>query len=119
MAVIVRFRAIVVAMAFAPRLFWCWYRPKVLPPADAVAPPWNDRSIRQGVDQYLESGRHSTSEVDAAPASRRMPGIHVHSAQLDWRTIGTARAAACGADPALIVDTWSIDEVLAWTAAAG
>jgi hypothetical protein len=46
----------------------------------------------------------------------RNRSTNVHSGQLDWQTIGTARAAACGADPAMVVNTWPVDELLAWAA---
>lgn len=36
--------------------------------------------------------------------------------QLDWQQYGCARAVACGADPANIVNTWPVDDLLAWTA---
>jgi putative hydrolase len=52
----------------------------------------------------IEAGCHLSIDSDA-----HAPG------QLDWQTIGTARAAACGADPAMVVNSWSADEVLAWT----
>ena len=35
--------------------------------------------------------------------------------QLDWQQIGCARAEACGVDPASVVDTWPLDDLLAWT----
>lgn len=35
--------------------------------------------------------------------------------QLDWQPYGCARAAACGVDPARVVNTWPVDELLAWT----
>jgi hypothetical protein len=44
---------------------------------------------------------------------------YMHSGQLDWQTIGTARAAACGAHPAMVVNTWPVDGLLAWTDARG
>jgi putative hydrolase len=34
--------------------------------------------------------------------------------QLDWQPYGCARAAACGVDPATVVNTWSADELVAW-----
>ncbi len=34
--------------------------------------------------------------------------------QLDWQPYGCERAAACGVDPATIVNTWSADDLLAW-----
>jgi putative hydrolase len=74
-----------------------------------VAVEVNSRPERQDPPKRLlrlaiEAGCHLSIDSDA-----HAPG------QLDWQTIGTARAAACGADAELIVDTWSMDEVLAWT----
>ncbi len=37
--------------------------------------------------------------------------------QLEWQPYGCERAAACGVEPATVVNTWSLDELLAWTAA--
>jgi putative hydrolase len=34
--------------------------------------------------------------------------------QLDWQPYGCARAAACGVDPATVVNTWSADELVTW-----
>ncbi len=36
--------------------------------------------------------------------------------QLDWQANGCERAARCGVDPAMIVNTWSEADLLAWTA---
>ncbi|MGH3979228.1 MAG: PHP domain-containing protein [Pseudonocardiaceae bacterium] len=36
--------------------------------------------------------------------------------QLDWQPYGCERAAACGVDPARIVNTWAVQDLLAWTA---
>jgi putative hydrolase len=35
--------------------------------------------------------------------------------QLDWQPYGCERAVACGVDPAAVVNTWALDELLAWT----
>ena len=37
--------------------------------------------------------------------------------QLDWQLGGCERAAACGADPADVINTWPAEQLLAWTAA--
>ncbi len=37
--------------------------------------------------------------------------------QLDWQPYGCARAAACGVDPATVVNTWPAEDLLAWAAA--
>ncbi len=39
--------------------------------------------------------------------------------QLDWQPIGCERAAACGVDPATVVNTWPVEDLLAWTGRAG
>jgi putative hydrolase len=39
--------------------------------------------------------------------------------QLDWLPIGCERAAACGVEPAIVVNTGPADELRAWTAAKG
>ncbi|HEY3604044.1 MAG TPA: PHP domain-containing protein [Sporichthyaceae bacterium] len=36
--------------------------------------------------------------------------------QLDWQPHGCVRAVACGLTPDQIVNTWDVDELLAWTA---
>jgi putative hydrolase len=36
--------------------------------------------------------------------------------QLDWQVNGCERAVACELDPARIVNTWDVDQLLAWTA---
>ena len=36
--------------------------------------------------------------------------------QLDWQANGCERAARCGVDPATIVNTWTAENLLAWTA---
>ncbi len=36
--------------------------------------------------------------------------------QLDWQTYGTSRAVECGVDPARVVNTWPVEDLLAWTA---
>ena len=36
--------------------------------------------------------------------------------QLEWQLLGCARAEETGVDPALIVNTWAADDLLAWTA---
>jgi putative hydrolase len=35
--------------------------------------------------------------------------------QLDWQQYGCARAVECGADPANIVNTWPVEDLLTWT----
>jgi len=35
--------------------------------------------------------------------------------QLDWQPYGCARAADCGLTPSQIVNTWTVEELLAWT----
>jgi putative hydrolase len=35
--------------------------------------------------------------------------------QLDWQANGVARAVACGVDPARVVTTWDVDQLLAWS----
>jgi putative hydrolase len=36
--------------------------------------------------------------------------------QLDWQLIGCARAVECGVGPASIINTWPVEDLLAWTA---
>ena len=36
--------------------------------------------------------------------------------QLDWQVNGCERAARCGVDPATVVNTWDVENLLAWTA---
>jgi putative hydrolase len=35
--------------------------------------------------------------------------------QLEWQSYGCERAAACAVDPAMIINTWSLGDLLAWT----
>ena len=35
--------------------------------------------------------------------------------QLDWQAYGCSRAIECGVDPAMVVDTWAVEDLLAWT----
>jgi putative hydrolase len=39
--------------------------------------------------------------------------------QLDWQPFGCARAAACGVDPATVVNTWPLEQLLEWAGRAG
>ncbi|MET8160294.1 PHP domain-containing protein [Sphaerisporangium sp. NPDC005289] len=38
--------------------------------------------------------------------------------QLEWQHFGCERAARCGVEPARVVNTWTLDALLDWTAAA-
>jgi putative hydrolase len=38
--------------------------------------------------------------------------------QLGWQALGCARAADCGVPPDRVVNTWSVDELLRWTASS-
>jgi putative hydrolase len=53
----------------------------------------------------IEAGCHFSVDSDA-----HAPG------QLDWQPYGCARAVECEVDPARVVNTWGLDELLAWTA---
>ncbi len=35
--------------------------------------------------------------------------------QLDWQELGCVRAEECGVDPASVVNTWPLDDLLTWT----
>ncbi|GAA0950840.1 PHP domain-containing protein [Virgisporangium aurantiacum] len=52
----------------------------------------------------LEAGCRFTIDTDA-----HAPG------QLDWQRFGCERAIACAVPPERIVNTWSLDDLLAWT----
>jgi putative hydrolase len=52
----------------------------------------------------LEAGCQFTIDTDA-----HAPG------QLDWQRFGCERAVACAVPPERIVNTWSLDDLLAWT----
>jgi len=54
----------------------------------------------------IEMGCHLAVDTDA-----HAPG------QLEWQHYGAERAAACGAPPERIINTWSAERLLAWTAA--
>jgi putative hydrolase len=53
----------------------------------------------------IEAGCNFSIDTDA-----HAPG------QLDWQVNGCERAVECGVDPATIVNTWTADDLLAWTA---
>jgi putative hydrolase len=53
----------------------------------------------------VEAGCLTTIDTDA-----HAPG------QLDWQTNGCERAARCGVEVDSIVNTWAVDDLLAWTA---
>ena len=36
--------------------------------------------------------------------------------QLEWQAFGCDKAVRCGVDPDRIINTWSADELVAWTA---
>jgi putative hydrolase len=52
----------------------------------------------------VEAGCHVSIDTDA-----HAPG------QLDWQPYGCERAAACGTPPESVVNTWPVEELLAWT----
>ncbi len=54
----------------------------------------------------VEAGCHVAVDTDA-----HAPG------QLEWQPYGCERAAACGVSPAQVINSWSADELLAWTGA--
>ena len=53
----------------------------------------------------VEAGCHVSIDTDA-----HAPG------QLEWQPYGCERAAACGVPAEQVINTWSADELLAWTA---
>ena len=53
----------------------------------------------------VEAGCHVAIDTDA-----HAPG------QLDWQTYGCHRATECGVAPERVVNTWPVDDLLAWTA---
>jgi putative hydrolase len=57
------------------------------------------RLIRQALDQ----GCYFSIDTDA-----HAPG------QLDWQAYGCARAAECGVPTERVINTWPVDELLAW-----
>ncbi len=54
----------------------------------------------------VEAGCHLAIDTDA-----HAPG------QLEWQPYGCERAAACGAPADMVVNTWDVDRLLAWTRA--
>ncbi len=52
----------------------------------------------------VEAGCHLSIDTDA-----HAPG------QLEWQPFGCERAAACGVDVATVINSWPVDELLAWT----
>ena len=78
-----------------------------------VAVEVNSRPERQDPPKRLlrlavEAGCKLAIDTDA-----HAPG------QLDWQLGGCERAAACGATAEMVVNAWSPDQLLAWTAAKG
>jgi putative hydrolase len=53
----------------------------------------------------IESGCLVSIDTDA-----HAPG------QLEWQIYGCSRAEECGVDPERVVNTWPVDQLLAWTA---
>ncbi|MBJ8343359.1 PHP domain-containing protein [Antrihabitans sp. YC2-6] len=56
------------------------------------------------IDMALETGCMFSIDTDA-----HAPG------QLDWQGYGCERAQAHGVDPDRVINTWTVDELLAWT----
>jgi putative hydrolase len=54
--------------------------------------------------QAVEAGCIFSVDTDA-----HAPG------QLDWQVYGTSRAEECGVDPASVVNTWDVDDLVTWT----
>lgn len=63
---------------------------------------------RRLLRQAVEMGCWFSVDTDA-----HAPG------QLDWQVHGTARAQECGVPAERVVNTWPVEELLAWTARAG
>jgi len=51
--------------------------------------------------------------------SARHPSETFTWARLDWQVIGCERAAGCGAEAEMVVNTRPVDELLTWTDASG
>jgi putative hydrolase len=58
---------------------------------------------RRLIRQALEQGCHFSIDTDA-----HAPG------QLDWQAHGAARSAECGVPADRVINTWGVDELLAW-----
>jgi len=61
---------------------------------------------RRYLDLLVDAGVKLSIDTDA-----HAPG------QLEWQPHGCARAEDAGVDPALVVNTWPVDDLLAWTGA--
>jgi putative hydrolase len=59
---------------------------------------------RRLLRQAVEAGCFFSVDTDA-----HAPG------QLDWQIIGTSRAEECGVPTERVINTWSAEELMAWT----
>jgi len=78
-----------------------------------VAVEINSRPERQDPPEELLRMAVDTGCLFSLDTDAHAPG------QLDWQPYGAARAVACGVDPARVVTTWPVAELLAWTGAVG
>ncbi|MEV0596153.1 PHP domain-containing protein [Nonomuraea cavernae] len=74
-----------------------------------VAVEINSRPDRQDPPKRLMRLAYEMGCDFAIDSDAHAPG------QLDWQRFGCERAARCGIEPARVVNTWPLDELLAWT----
>ncbi|GGO80196.1 PHP domain-containing protein [Nonomuraea cavernae] len=74
-----------------------------------VAVEINSRPDRQDPPKRLMRLAYEMGCDFAIDSDAHAPG------QLDWQRFGCERAARCGIEPARVVNTWALDELLAWT----
>jgi putative hydrolase len=78
--------------------------------ANGVAVEINSRPERLDPPRRLLRQAVAAGCVFAIDTDAHAPG------QLDWQPYGCSRAEQCGVDPARVVNTWALEDLLAWTA---
>jgi putative hydrolase len=76
-----------------------------------VAVEINSRPDRLDPPKRLLRQAHETGCLFSIDSDAHAPG------QLEWQHFGCARAVRCGIEAARVIDTWALDDLLAWTTA--
>jgi putative hydrolase len=76
-----------------------------------VAVEINSRPDRLDPPKRLLRLAYETGCVFSIDSDAHAPG------QLEWQHFGCARAVQCGVEPDRVIDTWALDDLLAWTTA--
>lgn len=76
-----------------------------------VAVEINSRPDRLDPPKRLLRQAHETGCLFSIDSDAHAPG------QLEWQHFGCARAVRCGIEADRVIDTWALDDLLAWTTA--